>query len=275
MKRVFILFITGILIVSLFESCKQSNATSGNNADEPEVSAPSERLETMGVLYVQTAGEYRALCYQAFNLAKFRLSFLIDQHRTTKPMAVIVDVDETVLDNSPFEAKGIINETHYPDGWDKWIKTSSAEAIPGAVEFTQFAQKNSVQVYYVTNREEKYRKETLNNLRALEFPFADDEHLFMKKEESSKMARRETISQRNEVLLFIGDDLSDFSEHFDKGSIEERSHLVDRFSDKFGSNFIVLPNPVYGGWVNAIYKNDKLLTPEQKATMRKEALKPF
>lgn len=275
MRNLLTLIVSGLLIISLFESCKQSNAFSGNNAEEPEVSVPGERLETLGVLYMQTAAEYRALCYQAYNLAELRLNQLVDQHSSGKPMAVILDIDETVLDNSPFEAKGILEDTHYPEGWSQWVNLATAESIAGALEFTKLAQRKSVQIYYITNRDNKYRKETLRNLRDLQFPFADNDHLFMKTDETSKKARRELILQRSEVLLLIGDNLADFSEVFEQETVNERMKLVDRFKDKFGSMYIVLPNPVYGNWVNAIYGGDRMMTPEQKATMRKEALKPF
>ena len=57
----------------------------------------------MATLWMQTSAEFRALCYQAFNLARINLDSFLDSHKSAKPVAVIVDADETVIDNSAYE----------------------------------------------------------------------------------------------------------------------------------------------------------------------------
>lgn len=275
MKNTFAILLLGLFSLLLMESCQQSSASSSNNAEEPEINTPTERPEMLAVLYQQTAAEYRALCYQAFNVAKFQLNILAGQNRSGKKLSVIVDIDETMLDNSPYEARSILDDLSYPEGWEEWIKSESAEAVPGALEFVRYAQTIGVEVFYVSNRNEKYLNETLKNLNKLEFPFAKGDHIFLKRDESSKKSRREQITRQTEVVMLIGDNLADFSEVFENGSMDQRAEITDRFMDKFGSRFIVIPNAIYGDWVSAIYKNDKALTPEQKFTLRKESLKSY
>lgn len=275
MKKSLLIVILGLLSLVTIESCKESSAFSGNNAKEPEINAPVEHLEEMAVLYQQTAAEYRALCYQAFNLARYQLDNLTARHMSDKKMSVVVDIDETILDNSPYEAKAILEGFSYPEGWDQWVKSATATAVPGALDFVKYAKTKEVEVFYVTNRSEKHNKETLENLQKLGFPFAAGDHLFMKRDVSSKKARRAQIANNTEIILLIGDNLADFSEVFDKASIQQRNDMTDRFSDKFGSKFIVLPNPIYGDWLSAIYKYDNALTPEQKSTLRRELLKSY
>ena len=131
------------------------------------------------------------------------------------------------------------------------------------------------EVFYVSNRSEKYAKETLENLNKLGFPFSEGDHVFLKRDESSKKARRERIAMNTEVVMLIGDNLADFSEIFEKGTVQERTDITDRFAEKFGSRFIILPNAIYGNWLSAIYDYDNAMTPEQKSSIRKEALKSF
>lgn len=275
MKRTILMLLSGFALILLFNSCKPSTASSSNNAAEPEIVVPTENPQMYAVLYQQTAAEYRALCYQAFNLARMRLEVLVAQHRSAKKLSVVVDIDETMLDNSPYEAWAIINNQAYPDGWDEWMKKSDAKAVPGALDFVKFAQSKGVEVFYITNRKEKYMKETMENLQKLGFPFAKGDHLFFRREESSKKGRRDMVGSQTEIVMLIGDNLADFSEIFEKMDLQQRNDITDRMKEKFGSRFIVLPNAIYGDWLSALYKYDNALTPEQKSTAIKEALRPF
>ncbi len=119
MKRLIsiILFLT--LAFSVIQSCKSSSSLSKQGGEEQGIHV-SDHL-TMAVLYQQTAAEYRALCYQAFNFAKYQLDQNLRIMGLQKQQAVVVDIDETVLDNSPHEAKCIINNEIYPAYWEEWI----------------------------------------------------------------------------------------------------------------------------------------------------------
>jgi 5'-nucleotidase (lipoprotein e(P4) family) len=153
------------------------------------------------------------------------------------------------------------------------MKKSSAKAVPGALEFLLYARAKGVEVFYVSNRKEKYFSETLQNLQKLGFPFALGDHLFLRREEKSKKGRRELVERNTSIVMLIGDNLADFSEVFETQNIEERLAITDRFRDKFGTRFIVLPNAIYGDWLDAIYGDDPEATPEVRAGQRKQALK--
>ena len=73
----------------------------------------------MATLWMQTSAEFRALCYQTFNLARMNLDAFLDSHKSDKPVAVIVDADETVIDNSAYEAFLIgQNFCYYSKTWN-------------------------------------------------------------------------------------------------------------------------------------------------------------
>ncbi len=114
-------------------------------------------------LWMQTAVEYRANCLAIYALAKTRLDeALADKDWTAYdqtggyhdlPPAVILDLDETALDNSAYEAGLVVNRTSFdPKRWEEWTKAGEAKAIPGAVEFTKYAASKGVKVFYITNR---------------------------------------------------------------------------------------------------------------------------
>ncbi len=259
--------------VSLFQSCKNSSAFSKQNGNEPEIT--SNNHLTMAVLYQQTAAEYRALCYQAFNVAKYQLDQNLRIMGLQRQQAIVVDIDETMLDNSPYEAKCISENVSYPDYWDEWMNASNAKPVPGALEFLKYAKSKSIEVYYITNRKEKYREQTLKNLKSLDFPFAQNDHLFMKTDESSKKARRDKVSETRKIVLLIGDNLNDFSEVFEKKSVTERFELTDENQQEFGKRFIVLPNAMYGEWEGALYEYDYSISSGEKYDLHKQNLKDF
>lgn len=273
MKKIIQILVSLWVFTIILQSCQQTNASSNKNGDEPEV-VSTEHL-TMAVLYQQRAAEYRALCLQAFNIAKLRVDESMKQIGLSKTGAVVVDIDETVLDNSPYEAKCILENVSYPTYWDEWMNASSAKPVPGALEFLNYVQSNKMEVFYITNRKEKYRAQTLKNLQDIGFPFADNEHLLLRTDESSKKARRAKVSEKYNIVLLIGDNLNDFTEKFEKLGVEERFKLVDEIADQFGNRFIVTPNPMYGDWEGALFNYDYNLSPGEKAKLRKSNLIDF
>ena len=229
----------------------------------------------VATLFHQKAAEYRALSYQAYNIAKLILDNELRRMSLTKKLAVIVDVDETVLDNSPFQAKIILEKTQYPEYWNEWCELAQAKVLPGAVEFLNYAKSKGVEVFYVTNRKENLKEKTIKNLKVKGFPYADIEHLYMRKNESGKEKRRQAIASNYHIVLFLGDNLSDFSYVFDKKSIEERFFLTDSLKNEFGKRFIVLPNSMYGAWYDALFDYNYKLTDKEKKKMFYETLESF
>ncbi|MCB0806245.1 MAG: 5'-nucleotidase, lipoprotein e(P4) family [Bacteroidales bacterium] len=265
--------ILGLGLATTLTNCQNTTASQGNDGDTENKTA-NEHL-TMAVLYQQQAAEYRALCYQAFNIAQMRVEESTKMLGGMKPKAVIMDIDETVLDNSPYEAKCILDSVSYPTAWDKWMYKADAKPVPGALAFVKFVEEMGMQVYYVSNRKDKYRKETLQNLKDMKFPFASDDHLLLKTDQSSKRERWDQVLQKNMVILMIGDNLNDFSEVFEKKTVDGRFEVTDSLKSEFGKRFIVLPNAMYGEWENAFYEYDFSKTPAEKKSLRHQHLIGF
>ena len=228
----------------------------------------------MATLWMQTSAEFRALCYQTFNLAKMNLDTFLGSYSGSKPVAVIVDADETVIDNSAYEAFLIGNDFGYSSKtWSAWIAAVKATAIPGALEFLNYAKSKNVEVFYVTNRKMVDYEGTEKNLKALGFPYVDKKHLLLRTDTSDKQPRRDIVAKDYEVAFLMGDNLNDFLSVFRKKSIDERFSETDKIKDMWGLKFIVLPNPTYGEWEGAIYDNNWGASPAEKDQMRKEHLK--
>ncbi len=260
MKRM-IFFLSLILIVTI--SCQTQNQPKAN-----------EHL-VMATLYQQTAAEYRALCYQAYNLGKWRLTAILDTLKSDKKPAVVVDIDETVLDNSPYEAYLIKTNQFYPAGWQEWLAAAEAKPVPGALDFLTFADQKEVDIFYVSNRKEESKTFTMQNLKKLGFPQVKPDHLLLRTTTSSKEARRQAIQKTHTILLLFGDNLNDFAQIFEHQSIADRFKAVDQLKEEFGNRFIVLPNAMYGEWEGAIYNYQWRADPKTKRQMRLKALKPF
>lgn len=228
------------------------------------------------VLWQQRSGEYRALCYQAFALAKMRLAERIAMHKKDEaPLAIITDIDESVLDNSPQQASDILHHrTYTEENWKDWTSKAEAAALPGAVAFFQYADKMGVQCFYVSNRRGEERDATIRNLATAGFPQADTVHVMMKDTSSDKEFRRLKIRDRYTVALLVGDNLNDFDKMFYRQSADRRSSLTDDNRDLFGDVFIVLPNPMYGDWESAIW-NGRKVTPAEADRLKHEALRSY
>lgn len=226
-------------------------------------------------LFQQNAAERRALSYQAFNMAKLMLDNQIRTTELSKTLAVVVDIDETVLDNSPFEAKSILKNSDYPKYWNEWCELAKARPLAGAVEFLNYAKSKGVVVFYITNRKINLLEATLKNLSGNGFPYADEGHVLMRTDDSNKESRRNMVEANHHIFLLMGDNLGDFMHVFDDKTIEERFKLSEKYKNEFGRKFIVLPNPMYGAWVNQLFDNNNKLSKEEKIELFKKALKSF
>jgi 5'-nucleotidase (lipoprotein e(P4) family) len=258
------------IVLILLGACTSTRQSSSMNPNSLVVDG-----KVFTTLFQQRAAEYRALCYQAYNVARFRLDEALITERAKRP-AIITDIDETVLDNSVYAAKRALKGKDYEaSSWTSYINLAIADTIPGALSFLKYAASRGVEIFYITNREQHERKGTLANLQKFGFPFADSTHLFAKQETSGKEARRQRVMTNNEVVLLLGDNLSDFSFLFDKKTVEQRMNSTDAVSTHFGNRFIVLPNPVYGDWELGMYKYNYNLTPAQKDSVLKSWLKAY
>ena len=221
-------------------------------------------------LYQQKSAEVAALCLQAYNFAELRLNQILENNPYDRPLAIVVDVDETVLDNSPFEAKCILENSDYPAYWKEWCEDISAKAIPGAVEFLSYAKSKGVETFYVTNRKVEFQQVTMQNLQQHGFPCVDDAHMLLRADESSKEKRRLEVLKTHEIVILMGDNLTDFSDVFEKKSREERHQLISSMRAEFGKKFIILPNAMYGSWVDALLKYERLSKEEKDKRLKAE-----
>ena len=224
------------------------------------------------VAYQQLAAEYRALCYQAYNIAHLRLEQQLQQPHE-HPLAIITDIDETLLNNSPNSVQqSLAGKDFDSQSWYNWTSKASADTVPGVLNFLKYAAANGVSIYYITNRDEKERV-GVQNLQKFNFPDADNIHLLPKQSTSSKEIRRLQVMKDYNVVLLLGDNLGDFSDLFDKRSEEVRMDNTNKVAPLFGSKFIVLPNPVYGDWESVLYRYNYNYSLKQKDSVIRSMLK--
>ncbi len=213
---------------------------------------PEQRsFELMSLAYHHLAAETVALQLQAYNVAKDQLRLALSK-KINKPKAVILDIDETILDNVPYQIRANVEGLQFPTGWSEWIQSAQAKVIPGAKDFIDFAQKNDVEVFLITNRNELEKNATLLNLRKKGI-IVDDQHLILKADASSKELRREAIAAKYYIAMLIGDNLADFDKLYDKRTLSDRSNSTMKLAEQFGRRYIILPNPMYGDWEGAVF----------------------
>lgn len=167
--------------------------------------------------------------------------------------AVIVDIDETVLDNSPYQVSAVRDgRTFDPGDWKIWTDKAVAKASPGALEFLKIVEEGGCEVFYITNRGTEEKASTLKNLQDVHFPFADETHLLLMEGTSDKTARRAKVANTHHVLLLVGDQLRDFDERFKDRSVNYGKDVVEEMADSLSRYFVLLPNPMYGTYRDAV-----------------------
>lgn len=264
MRKIF--FALSVISI-LFSSCSQ------NLDSKKQENNPNEHL-VMSTLWFQRASECRALYYQAFNMAKLSLdNQLSADSDKSKPKAVVVDIDETVLDNSPFETNSIRTGKNFTrETWKEWTDMAKASPTPGSLEFLKYAESKGVETFYISNRSTSALVKTIENLKNLGFPFADENHVLLKSETSIKTVRRNKVLETHDILILAGDNVGDFDEFLEDRSTDFGFTKVDHMKAQFGQRFIVLPNPMYGSWEKEILRNDKKLNTFEKENLRKKQL---
>ena len=236
---------------------KKEENKSGDNKITLTYDQLRSRENTMGTLWYQNAAEVDALYQQGYNVATNKLKELLKQP-TDKPYSIVLDIDETVLSNIPFQVKMIKDGTAFnPKLWDEWVQKAEAKPVAGAKEFLQFADKNKVQIYYISDRTEAQVDATIKNLEAQGLPVQGRDHLMFKKEgDKSKEGRRQEVLKHTNLVMLFGDNLVDFAE-FSTKSEEDRDKMFEQLKAEFGDKFIIFPNPMYGSWESAVYQGEK------------------
>lgn len=266
MKKSFLVLFALSFIISC--NWKRIETTDENSSNQDHL--------IMSTLWFQHSAEMRASFYQAFNLAEIMLKKHLEGIPANARPAIVIDIDETVLDNSPFQGQVILDAKPYSQAfWEEWTSQSLAETLPGALDFLNLAKEKGVEVFYVTNRKESERQATLKNLFEQGLPFAEDKYLILRTDEGSKESRRKKIAETHSILLLIGDNLNDLAEVFENRNENNGFGAVDEFKEEFGNRFIILPNPMYGEWERPFYNEIENLDESKKGKARIRKLAGF
>ena len=247
----FFITMRNALILILLTGCASSTPT------PPAAEGCNSGMALLNAsLWVQSSAEFKAAARQTYNMAARELDAALAG--TTGPSAVILDLDETVLDNSAFETRMIREGKSYnADEWRTWVSEATAKEIPGAKEFLLHARDRGVAIFYITNRKADEEADTRRNLELLGLPISSTEDNVLTRGDkpewpsNDKSPRREWVASRYRVLMMIGDDLNDFVSANDK-SMAERNAIVASNAGKWGSTWFVVPNPMYGSWEKTI-----------------------
>ena len=264
-SKVTITIASTLASVILLTGCGTNSAnsqTTQSSTSDNQVTMTYDQLRsrenTMSTLWYQKAAETKALYLQGYNVATNRLKELL-QKPTDKPYSIVLDLDETVLDNSPYQVQNVKDGTAFnPKNWDAWVQKASAKAVPGAKEFLQYAHQNGVQIYYISDRAANQVDATIKNLEKEGIPVQGKDHLmFLEKGVKSKEGRRQKVQEKTNLVMLLGDNLVDFAD-FSKTSADERGKKLEELKKEFGEKFIIFPNPMYGSWESTVYKGKKL-----------------
>lgn len=217
----------------------------------------------------QLSAEARACFYQAFSLAYIRLDEEIAKAKSySKPIAIVADIDDTLVDGVMYTADVLQGGPWTNDAFAESLKSTSCLALPGAVEFMNYAKDKGVEVFYITNRSADQFDITLKQLEYLGFPNASEKYLQVMSSGSDKTERRAKVEATHEVVMLLGDNLGDFSSAFERtlGPVERRNLVDDdKYAELWGDKWIILPNAVYGDFTGAVTYKKSGLTDAEKA----------
>ena len=248
------------------------------------------------VLWVQRSTEYRALAETVYRAAEERLDAaladpswdaLVPAERAAAgnaaglPPAIILDIDETVLDNSAYQARLVVDGAEFADPtWDAWVEERRAVAVPGAAALTRAAAERGVTVFYISNRSAALGEATLANLRSEGMPVQDD-GVFLglgtqvpgcEQKGSGKTCRRQLVGRGHRVLMQFGDQLGDFVQPA-AGTMDAHAALHAEHRAWFGERWWMLPNPTYGSWESAAFEGRWSLPAEERRGLKRDALR--
>ena len=262
-----------------------SNHTVTNNALTNDVAAQEAlkqkqqyqaETETMGLLWMRTSAEYRALAYQGYNVAMNAVKMAVtDPSHQRKPLAIVLDADETVVDNTKLMGESIANGNGRFDApwWRQAVHQGKSQAMPGAVEFLNEVHKQGVEIFYVSNRYAPVNLDvTIQNFKELGFPSVDKDHVLLFEKDSDKQPRFDMIAKKYYVVVYMGDNAGDFPIGTKGKTLAERNAIIDAHKEDFGTTFVVFPNPAYGSWVSALAKGYQNLSPEEQKQVNNQYL---
>lgn len=249
------------LAMTMIACGPKDEVSTNNGADEslmmvtPEAMLAKQSMDA--TLWFHTSAEADYMFRQCYDIATLKVTRIMNSRRVDGRPAVILDLDETVLDNSPYQLSLLMaNETFSEGSWAEWVNQASAEALPGALEFTIMCRDRGIDVFYVSNRSIDFTQPTIRNLELHGFPNADMDHVLLKEDDSDKSARRERVASMGEVILYCGDNLRDYREDFSERAVNFGKDHVEEMESDLLTEFVIFPNPMYGEW-SRIYVDDK------------------
>jgi 5'-nucleotidase (lipoprotein e(P4) family) len=263
-----------VIVSSAITGCSAHRNAVERQSTSPNVTTNHEKLHA--VLWLQQSAEFKACALQAYHLATLQLDQALNNPTqwdnaiagsapANAPLAIIVDIDETILDNTPEEARFIKADKHKFDKtvndqiWTPWIQKAKSDVIAGTVEFFQYVKSKDVKVFYVTNRGSE--SDVRANLELWKFPLYDNEDTIYETGQSGdttggdKEFRRQLVGQKYRVLMLIGDDLADFISVKGATTVDARLKLIKDNDQKWGDQWIIIPDPAYGSWERVYYPN--------------------
>lgn len=268
-------FISACAAILLTSACSTSSHMLSTHTQAPDNAVLGGKLYSSA--WIQRSAEYKALCMQAYNIAELRLNEALlvkEKNSASKPLAVVTDIDETMLDNTPNSVhQAFLGKDYEEKSWNEWCHRAEADTLCGALHFFRYAHSKGVEVFYISNRSEADRAGTLENLKKFGFPQTDDQHLLLRQGSSNKQSRRDAVLSKYDIVLLLGDNLGDFDHVYDDGTEAMRHESVVKQRAEFGKKFIVLPNPNYGTWEKAM--NGGYPTLDKRNAILKEKLKAY
>ena len=232
--------------------------------------------ETMGLLWMRTSAEYRALAYQGYNVAMNAVKMAVtDPSHQRKPLAIVLDADETVVDNTKLMGESIVNGNGSFDApwWRQAVHQGKSQAMPGAVEFLNEVHKQGVEIFYVSNRYAPVNLDvTIQNFKELGFPSVDKDHVLLFEKDSDKQPRFDMIAKKYYVIVYMGDNAGDFPIGTKGKTLAERNAIIDAHKEDFGTTFVIFPNPAYGSWVSSLAKGYQNLSLEEQKQVNNQYL---
>ena len=240
-----------LALVTILWGCGSTRSVvQEQGAPDPVVALSQQNVNA--ILYQNASAEVAWLYEQGYAHARLKLDANLAEPDSLPP-AVIVDVDETVLDNSPYELENILAGRSYePATWKEWTARAEATALPGALEFLRYATSRGCEIYYITNRDADEQGATIANLVALDFPMADSAHVMTMQGTSDKTDRRASVQRKHRVVLMVGDQLTDYSQLLKDRSAERGLPSMYMMAGELSRYFILLPNSAYGYWRDGI-----------------------
>ncbi|MDO5611200.1 MAG: 5'-nucleotidase, lipoprotein e(P4) family [Pseudomonadota bacterium] len=267
-----------------------TGSTASSQTAKPAPSDADDNLNA--VVWIQRSVEYAATTSTIYRAAITELdamlksgeSALVAEERSANdaalPPAIVMDVDETVLDNSPYQARLVADGREFNDiSWDQWVAEKKAKPVPGVVEFAKAADAKGITILYISNRATHLKEATIANLKAEGLPVKNDD-VFLglgtfvadcEQVGSEKLCRRKLAGQQYRVLMQFGDQLGDFVQIV-ANTPEARAELSAQYADWWGRRWYMLPNPSYGSWEPALFNNNWAQPRQDRRAAKRDAM---